>query len=130
MVRVLVIGYAPDAVDFSDPTIPPGLDAAKVASGIEEDLRLMHARGWEAEHLPIRTDEDLKQRISSHLQGKSFDCIVIGGGVRMTEKHVPELERVVNTIRESAPLTPIAFNSDPSSSGEAAARWVLQQLIG
>ena len=97
---------APDAVDFSDPTIPPGLDAAKVASGIEEDLRLMHARGWEAEHLPIRTDEDLKQRISSHLQGKSFDCIVIGGGVRMTEKHVPELERVVNTIRESAPLTP------------------------
>ena len=33
MVRVLVIGYAPDAVDFTDPAIPPGLTEALVAEG-------------------------------------------------------------------------------------------------
>ncbi len=26
MTRVLVIGYAPDAVDFTDPAIPPGMN--------------------------------------------------------------------------------------------------------
>ncbi len=124
MPRVLVIGYAPEAVDFTDPTIPPGLDAARVASGIREDLELMRARGWDAEHLPIRTDEDLRQRIATHLKDKSFDCIVIGAGVRMTAKHVPELEQVVNAVREAAPQTPIAFNASPNSSGEAAARWI------
>ena len=69
MVRVLVIGYAPDAVDFTDPTLPPGLDAESVASGIQKDLELMRDRGWEAEHLPIRTDEDLDQHISTYLAG-------------------------------------------------------------
>ena len=29
MVRVLVIGYAPEAVDFVDPAVPPGLDEAQ-----------------------------------------------------------------------------------------------------
>jgi len=126
MVRVLVIGYAPEAVDFSDPNTPPGLDAARIANGIREDLEAMHARGWEAEHLSIRTDEDLKQRISTYLNDKTFDVIVIGAGVRMTGKHVPELEQVVNAVRDAAPRTPIAFNSSPNSSGDAAARWILE----
>ena len=33
MTRVLVIGYAPDAVDFTDPAIPPGLNEDLVAEG-------------------------------------------------------------------------------------------------
>ncbi len=35
MVRVLVIGYAPDAVDFTDPAIPPGLTEVIVTEGIK-----------------------------------------------------------------------------------------------
>ncbi|GEP08376.1 hypothetical protein MGN01_02210 [Methylobacterium gnaphalii] len=35
MTRVLLIGYAPDAVDFSDPALPPGMNANKIAAGIE-----------------------------------------------------------------------------------------------
>jgi hypothetical protein len=78
MVSVLVIGYAPDAVDFTDPAIPPGLDEKRVAEGIERDLMLMRERGWKAEHLPIRTDEDLRRRVLDHLSATSYDCIVIG----------------------------------------------------
>ena len=59
MTRVLVIGYAPDAVDFTDPAIPPGLNEDLVAQGIKRDLQLMRDRGWEAEHLPIRADDTL-----------------------------------------------------------------------
>ena len=127
MVRVLVIGYAPEAVDFEDPAIPPGLDEARVAEGIQRDLRLMKDRGWDAEHLPIRPGENLRQQVLDHLTSRSYDCIVIGAGVRMTTKHVPEFELVVNAVRQGAPQTPLAFNPSPDSSGEAAARWLTQR---
>ena len=122
MTSVLLIGYAPDAVDFKDPAAPPGLDEEKVAKGIEEDLRRMHERGWRAEHLPIRFDGAIRKTVIDHLRERRYDCIVIGAGVRMTEHHIPELEQVVSAVREGAPTTPIAFNSKPTDSLEAAAR--------
>ncbi len=124
MVRVLVVGYAPEAVDFKDPAIPPGLDETRMAEGIQMDLQRMRDRGWVAEHLPIRSDENLRQQVLDHLNSQSYDCIVIGAGVRMTEKHVPEFEAVVNAVRQGAPETLLAFNSSPDSSCEAAARWL------
>ena len=124
MIRVLVIGYAPSAVDFTDPAVPPGLNEARVADGIKKDLQLMHDRGWQAEHLPIRPDESLRSDILDHLASKSYDCIVIGAGVRMTVKHVSEFEQAIDAVRQGAPNTPIAFNSGPDSSREAAARWL------
>ena len=124
MFRVLVIGYAPDAVDFTDPLMPPGLDEARVAEGIKRDVQLMHDRGWEAEHLPIRSDGSLRDDILDRLADKTFDCIVIGAGVRMTTKHVPDFEQVIDAVRHGAPQTPIAFNASPDSSGDAAARWL------
>ena len=126
MFRVLVIGYAPDAVDFTDPAIPPGLNEALVAEGVNKDVQLMLDRGWEAEHLPIRKDESLRDEILGRLANKSYDCIVIGAGVRMTTKHVAEFEQVIDAVRQGAPRTPIAFNSSPDSSGDAAARWLPQ----
>jgi hypothetical protein len=122
MTRILVIGYAPDSVDFEDPAIPPGLDATRVAKGIKHDLELMRDRGWEAEHLPIRLDGSLERDISDRLSARNYDCIVVGAGVRMTTRHVAEFEQVIDTIRTCAPMTPIAFNASPDSSGEAAAR--------
>jgi hypothetical protein len=124
MPRILVIGYAPDAVDFNDPAVPPGLDEAAVAEGIKRDVQLMHDRGWEAEHLPIRLDGSLRADIQDRLADASFDCVVIGAGVRMTTTHVAEFEQVIDAVRQGAPRTPIAFNSSPDSSGDAAARWV------
>ena len=125
MIRVLVIGYAPEATDFSDPAVPPGLDEAKVAQGLEQDLRKMRERGWAAEHLSIRADDpQLREHILERLGTGRYDCIVIGAGVRLTVKHVPVFERVVNAVRQGAPTTPIAFNAAPDGSGEAAARWL------
>src|SRR5579875_1676362 len=98
MVRILVIGYAPDAVDFSDPAVPPGLDEARVAEGIERDLEVMRGRGWDAEHLPIRLDGSLDRDIRHRLTGQFFDCVVIGAGVRMTTRHVAEFEQVIEAV--------------------------------
>ncbi|GJG86770.1 hypothetical protein tb265_19510 [Gemmatimonadetes bacterium T265] len=122
MIRVLVIGYAPDAVDYTDPLAPPGVDAKKVADGIEVDLRKMRALGWNAEHLNIGADDGLRQKILDHLAGRQYDCIVVGAGVRVTTNRVEVFETVVNAVREGASHTPLAFNGSPDSSAEAASR--------
>jgi len=122
MTRVLVIGYAPDAVDYTDPLVPKEVDEKKVAEGIEADMRKMRTRGWDAEHLNITAEEDVHKRVLAQLTGGQYDCVVIGGGVRVTSKRVEVLEVVVNAIREGAPATPIAFNEGPDTSAEAAVR--------
>jgi hypothetical protein len=38
MTRVLLIGYDPATVDFSDPALPPGMSAEKVHAGVEVAL--------------------------------------------------------------------------------------------
>ena len=39
MVRVLLVGYDPEAVDYSDPALPPGMSAEKIRAGITLALK-------------------------------------------------------------------------------------------
>ncbi len=50
--------------------------------------------------------------------------MVIGGGIRLPPKSTWLLEMVVNAVRKTAPDTPIAFNTVPEDTAEAAARWL------
>jgi len=43
-------------VDFSDPAIPPGLDAEKIHAGIAIAMTKMAERGWQADHCMIPPD--------------------------------------------------------------------------
>ena len=56
MTRVLLIGIAPDAVDTSDPDLPPGITAEKIAAGIDATLSDMKKRGWDAGFCSVLTD--------------------------------------------------------------------------
>lgn len=124
MTRVLLIGFDPDTVDFSDPAIPPGLDADKVRAGIALSLDQLRARGWEAEHCYIRPDGDVAAVVAAQLATASYDCVVIGAGVRLPPKGLAIFEAVVNAVHRGAPGAAIAFNTRPDDSAEAAARWV------
>lgn len=124
MPRVLLIGYAPDAVDFLDPGLPPGIDEKKIAAGIEVGLQQIRDRGWQAEFCAIRPDETIKEMVTRQLASARYDCVVIGGGVRMSSAHLKEFEVVINTVREGAPGPPIAFNTRPEDSADAASRWL------
>ena len=57
MTRVLLVGYDPDTVDFSDPALPPGMTIEKISAGIAVALEQFAARGWKAEVGFIRPDE-------------------------------------------------------------------------
>ena len=123
MPRVLLIGIKPEAVDFSDPDLPPGTTAEKIAAGIEAALSDMKARGWEGAFCSILTDDSVETTIAASL-AEHWDCIVIGGGVRIPSRGLMLFERVVNAVHRGATGTPIAFNTSPSDTGDAAARWL------
>ena len=124
MTRVLLLGYDPETVDFSDPALPPGMSVEKVHAGIAIALKQFGDRGWEGEVAYIRPDESAGPAVERQLASKTYDCVVIGAGVRLPPKRLAIFEVVINAVRKAAPGAAIAFNTRPDDSADAAARWV------
>ena len=122
--RVLLVGYDPDTVDFSDPALPPGATAEKVRAGIAVAMKQFAERGWEADLGFIRPDESAVPTLEHHLAQKRYDCVVIGAGVRLPPRSLVLFEALINAIHKSAPGAAIAFNTTPHDSADAAARWL------
>jgi len=83
MTRVLLVGYEPETVDFSNPTLPPGMSVEKIRAGIALALKQMTDRGWEGDLCLIRPDETAAQTVERHLASANYACVVIGAGVRL-----------------------------------------------
>jgi hypothetical protein len=122
MTRVLFIGQKPETVDYSDPSLPPGFNAEKISEGIRIAVASMTERGWEADTCMIAPDATAEPAIAAQLAQKAYDCVVIGGGLRLPPRSLPLFERVVNAVHRGAPGAAIAFNTRPENTAEAAAR--------
>ena len=120
--RVLFIGQQPEAVDFSDPALPPGFDAAKIHAGIAIGMQKMADRGWAAELCLVSPDASATEIVTKQLVGKNYDCVVIGGGIRIPPKSLLLFEQLVNAVHRVAPGAAIAFNTTPQDTADAAAR--------
>jgi hypothetical protein len=124
MTRVLFVGQRPETVDFSDPAIPPGFNAEKIQAGIAIAMAKMAERGWQADLCLIPPDKTAGLVLGQQLATTTYDCVVIGGGIRLPPKSLSLLETVVNTVHKAAPNAFIAFNTRPEDTAEAAARWL------
>lgn len=124
MKQVLLVGYDPETVDFSDPALPPGMTAEKIRAGIEVALRQFADRGWKAGVCFVRPDETAGPTVERQLAATSYDCIVVGAGVRLPPRGLVLFETIVNAIHRAAPGAAIAFNTRPEDSADAAGRWL------
>jgi len=124
MARVLLVGYEPETVDFSDPALPPGMTAEKIHAGIKVALKGMADRGWDADVCFIRPDDKAGETVKRKLTSGTYDCVVIGAGVRLPPRSLPIFEAIINAVREAAPKASIAFNTRPEDSADAAGRWL------
>lgn len=122
--RVLFVGQIPETVDFSDPALPPGFDAAKIHAGIAIGMQQMADRGWHADLCLVRPDESATTMLAQQLASTAYDCVVIGGGIRVPPKSLLLFERVLNAVHRAAPNASIAFNTAPPDTADAAARWL------
>ena len=124
MTRVLLVGYDPETVDFSDPALPPGMTVEKIRAGIAVALNRFAERGLEADVGFIRPDETAGPTVEHQLASTTYDCVVIGAGVRLPSRHLAVFEAVINAVHKAAPGAVIAFNTRPEDSADAAARWL------
>ena len=124
MARVLFVGQAPETVDYSDPALPPGLNAQKIQAGIDLAAAKIKERGWTGDLCMIPPDASGITTLERQLAGATYDCVVIGGGLRLPPKSLGLFEKVVNAIHKGAPGSTIAFNAGPEDTAEAAARWL------
>src|SRR3546814_10209857 len=86
MTRILFVGQKTETVDFSDPAIPPGFDAAKINAGIEIAVAAITERGWKADLCMIPPDERAGPMLEEQLASARYDCVVIGAGLRLPPK--------------------------------------------
>jgi hypothetical protein len=122
--RILFIGQKPETVDFSDPSLPPGFNAEKIHAGIAVGVAKIEERGWKGDTCMITPDAAGSAMLEEALKGTAYDCVVIGGGIRIPPKRLALFETVVNIIHKAAPKAAIAFNTRPEDTADAAARHV------
>ena len=84
----------------------------------------MAERGWQADLCLIPPDKTAALVLEQQLATTTYDCVVIGAGIRLPPKSLSLLETVVNTVHKAAPNASIAFNTRPEDTAEAAARWL------
>ncbi|SDA35857.1 hypothetical protein [Sphingomonas sp. NFR15] len=122
MTRILFVGQKPETVDFAEPSLPPGFNAEKINAGIAVAVAKIHERGWDGDTCMITPDDAGLTMLESQLKNAPYDCVVIGGGLRLPPKGLEFFEMVVNAVHRAAPDATIAFNTRPEDTADAAAR--------
>ena len=115
--NVLVIGLDPYRV-------PGPWNPKPVADAIDIGMTALANRGFQAEACLVGLDgsDNVEARVTVALQARSWDCVVVGGGIREPEEQLELFESIINLIRRHAPQAAIAFNHTPRALADAAAR--------
>jgi hypothetical protein len=121
--RVLAIGLDPEYADFTD---MPGLTPQVVRAFIDAQIEGMRGLGYEVESCLIDTGEQAHLAVETVLLARSFDCVVIGNGLRTPPDQLLLFEKIINVVHELGRGSRIAFNTKPSDTAEAARRWIGQ----
>lgn len=124
MTQILFVGQTPETVDFSDSALPPGLNVEKIQAGIAIAMATMADRGWQADLCLIPPDETAGLLLEKQLATTTYDCVVIGAGIRLPPKSLSLFEAVINAVHKGAPNASIVFNTGPETTAESAARWL------
>jgi hypothetical protein len=122
--RVLFVGQQPETVDFTNPMLPPGMNAERIHAGIALALKQMAERGWRVDLCLLQPDETAGPDVEQRLTAQAYDCVVIGAGIRLPPHSLSMFEAVINAVHRAAPGAAIAFNTRPEDSAAAAARWL------
>jgi hypothetical protein len=87
-------------------------------------MQQMEAHGWHADLCLVKPDETAAMTLEHQLTSSEYDCVVIGGGIRIPPPSLLLFETLINTVHKCAPNASIAFNTRPEDTAQAAARWL------
>ena len=122
--RVLLVGLEPEIVDYSKSSVP-GLTAAKVRAAVEADSAKLETLGYSVKSLYVDEGKTAEAVLTDALITSTYDCIMIGAGLRIVPPYFLLFEKLINIVHRHAPAsTKICFNSNPADTAEAVKRWV------
>ena len=75
----------------------------KVHAGIAVAVKGFAERGWEYDVCFIRPDETAGPTVERQLLSTNYDCVVIGGGVRLPPRNLALFEVLINAIPFPSP---------------------------
>lgn len=119
--KVLLIGLDPAVVDY---TRWPGLTAEKLESSLRADETKLNALGYDPSICFVDHGETAETTVADMLGRSSYDCIMIGAGVRTDAAEFLLFEKLINLVHQKAPAARICFNTGPTDSADAVQRWV------
>lgn len=125
--RVAIVGLLPSVIDFKDPAYASvsGLTAEAIQSGLDHDKDTLNSMGYDAELVLTTADvQSASAVLTNALKSESWDCIMVGAGVRLISANFLLFEAFVNIIHEFAPQARICFNTKPTDTAEAVERWI------
>jgi hypothetical protein len=120
--KVLMIGLDPKVVDYAHLAIE--LDEATLRMRLATDEKRLRDLGYDARWLHIDRGETAEAAVSASLDRETFDCVLIGAGIRTVPPLFPLFERLVNLVHEKAPHARICFNTVPEDTAVSVQRWV------
>ena len=120
MPSVLALGLDPAFVDLPD---DPGLTPELVRAFIESQLERVRALGYEVQSCFVDLGETAEAVITQQLSARSFDCVMIGAGLRAPAQLLL-FEKLINVVHARAPKARICFNTTPADTAEAVQRWI------
>lgn len=118
---VLAIGIDPVFADFA--TLP-GLTPELVRHYIDVELERVRTAGFDVVSCLVDLGETAEAATAAALRARSFDCVVIGAGLREPAERLLLFEMVLNLVHALAPDARICFNRNPADTLDAVQRWV------
>jgi hypothetical protein len=118
---VLAIGIEPAFADF---TAFPQLTPELIRSYIDAQIQQLRALGFDAVICLIDLGGTAEEVTMAALKANSFDCIVIGAGLREPAPQLLLFEKIINLVHAYAPAARICFNTNPADTAEAEQRWI------
>lgn len=118
---VLLIGWDPEVTDYSK---WPGMTKEGLSSALAESRETLLNDGYEAKWCLVTSAETAEAEVRAELEKQAYDCVLIGGGVRVDPGSFAVFEKLINAIHELAPSGRICFNSSLGDIAESAKRWL------
>lgn len=118
---VLALGLDPKYADLS---AFPDVTADAIRAYVVAEIGKVRELGFDVVDCLVSPDATGEEMLASALDATTFDCVLIGAGLREPETMLPFFERVINRVHKAAPQAAICFNTNPADSTEAVLRWL------
>ena len=118
---VLAIGIDPALVDY---TAFPQFTPEMFRTYIDAQIERVRGLGYDVTSCLIDLGDTAEAVAAEALRSRTFDCVLIGAGLRLPAERLLLFEKIINLIHRLAPNAAICFNTTPADTAEAVQRWV------